>query len=298
MNNIVERIKNTMVIDENILLPKSLKIELVNICNHKCKYCVVPYVKESNHFMSDEIFYKAVQEAYRLNITEIGLFHMGEGTLHPKFNDYIDYIRDNYPNINIFITSNGTQLNKLKHCIKKNINSIKISLNGYNKQFHKDVTGVDTFELIMDHINQLVEYRNTINSSTQISASSIYYNSPEQEHFVQNISKVVDCFYYTEIFTHAGKVNNTHIELSNDDRIIKNFVSLPCNGMYNLCHIKVNGDINLCKWGVDNEFVIGNIMNDDIQTLWSSDKVKQLRYKANNHLLDTCNRCVGISNGL
>lgn len=289
METIINRVHSIMNIDiENIKLPTSLKLELSNICNHKCEYCIVPKLKQKEKFMSEKIFCKSLEEAKRLNFKEIGLFHMGEGTLHPKFCQFVEKIPLNF---DIFITTNGTQLDKLKYLVERNIKSIKISLNGYNREIHKRITGVDTFDLIINNLKELVKYRNEIKSSTQISASSIFYNCKEQEMFAQYIESIVDCYYYTEIFNHAGKVDNKHIDLTNDIRIIKNICTVPCISMYNLCQIKVNGDINVCKWGVDNEFVIGNILNDKIDDLWYSEKMQKIREKSNKKLNETCNKC-------
>lgn len=299
MNNILDRVNNIINVDTtNIQLPKSLKLELASVCNHKCSYCVVPLLKTSESFMSEKIFHKSVQEAHRLKIKEIGLFHMGEGTLHPQFNDYVDYIRNNYSDIDVFITTNGTQLDKLKYCIKQSIKSIKVSLNGYNKQSHLQLTGKDTFDLIIDNIKQLIDYRNSIKSSTQISASSIFYNCPEQNDFADNISKLVDCYYYTQIFNQANKIDNKYIQLTDDAKILKHNMDKPCFGLFNLCHIKSNGDINICRFGVDNEFTIGNILNNSLDDAWFSDKANDLRRKHLNDEIITCNKCVGIKDGI
>jgi radical SAM protein with 4Fe4S-binding SPASM domain len=294
--SIIDRIK-TAATDfdvENIKPPLSVKLELSSVCNHRCVYCVVPTIKQPYTFMSDDVFHKSINDIKDFGIGEIGIFHMGEGTLHPKIVQYTEYIIKEIPTIKIFLTTNGTNINVLKQLVEKNINSIKFSLNGYNKEVHKKVTGVDNFDLIIDNLKNLIKYRNEINSSTEISASSICYDNDEQIKFSNEISNIVDNFYYTEIFNHAGKVDNKHIDVE-DDKIITNLCVLPCYGMYTLCHIKPNGDVNLCKWGVDDEFVIGNILNNSLKSIWFSDYANDLRKKSSNGNLKTCNKCVGYN---
>lgn len=286
-------------IDTNeVKLPQSIKIELSSICNHKCSYCIVPKLHLNQYFMDFNVLKVVVEEAKRLNITEMGLFHMGEGTLHPLFTNYIDYIQTTYPQCKLFITTNGTKEEPLLYAIKKGVNSIKISLNGYNNESHREITGVDTFGIIIDNLKKMVEYRNKINSPTQISASSIFYNNEEQDTFANQLDSIVDKHYYTQIYNHASKVNNQFINLNDNPKIIHNLCSLPCFGLYNLCHVKINGDINLCRFGIDDEFVVGNILSDTLDNIWFSKKANNIRHKSLNKMIETCNRCVGISNGL
>lgn len=299
-DSIINRVSNIAydIDTDKITLPKSIKIELASICNHKCTYCIVPKLKNIKSFISDEIFYKVINEAKRLKIPEIGLFHMGEGTLHPKFKNYISYVKKTYPECVIFITTNGILLDPLKYAVECNIKSIKFSLNGYNKLSHLDVTSCDTFDLIMQNMQELIEYRNNIQSKTQISASSIYYNNSEQDSFSEYLDTLVDKHYYTQIYNHAAKIDNKFIDLSNNSKILKHLCELPCFGLYNLCHIKTTGDINLCRFGIDEEFTIGNIMNSNLEDIWFSEKANKLRNDSTSGKLNTCNKCVGINNGL
>lgn len=296
-NNIISRISNVAynININDIGMPTSMKLELSSICNHKCSYCIVPSLKIKEKYMSEKIFYKALEEAKKNHFKEIGLFHMGEGTLHPQFCKFVEQIPNTF---DIFITTNGTQLDKLKYLVERNIRSIKISLNGYNREIHKKNTGVDTFDLVINNLKEIIKYRNEISSTTQISASSIFYNCKEQNEFVDKIEKIVDSYYYTQIYNQANKVDNKFIKLTDDKHIMKNTMNLPCFGLYNLCHIKVNGDVNLCRFGVDNEFTIGNIMNSSLDDIWFSKKAQTLRDKSTKGCLETCNKCVGISNGL
>lgn len=299
-DTIIDRVHEISKTDDitDTTFPKSMKLELCGICNHKCSYCIVPMLDIQNRFMSDEVFYKSLEEAYRLNFEEIGLFHMGEGTLHPKFKDYVEYIHNNYPKFRMFITTNGTNYEQLKVCVDNNVNCIKFSLNGYNEEMHNSVTGVKTFNKVIDNLKKLVGYRNETKSTTEISASSIYYNCKEQDEFGDMISSIADNYYYTQIYNHANKKNNKYIELTSDPRIIKHVCDIPCYGLYKLCHIKVNGDINLCRFGVDDEFTIGNIIDGKLEDIWFSDKAKKIRHNSDNRLIETCNKCVGIRDGL
>lgn len=296
METITDRVSSiTSVNLNNISLPRSIKLELSEICNHNCKYCVVPKHQYRKIFMSSDIFMASIEEMNRLGIKELGLFHMGEGTLHPELLEMVDYARRRSKDFEMFITTNGTAMLQLKGLVDRNIKSIKFSLNGYDRDSHLEATGVDDFELVMNNLEALVAYRNYIGSKTQISASSIYYNSKKQNIFADKVSRVVDKFYYTQLYNHAGKVDGKPVQLTNDIKILPNLCSKPCFGLFNLGHIKVDGAINMCRFGVDEEFNIGYIENG-FDKAWFSEKAQEIRKRHLEDRIETCKQCLNFLN--
>lgn len=298
-DSIIDRVKSiSQEVDINtIQLPRSVKLELSAICNHKCVYCSVPKEKIKTPFMSFEIFKKSLEECYKNNIKEVGLFHMGKGTLAPELLRFMKYAEETYPQFfDFFITTNGKEYLPLKMLVTCNIKSIKFSLNGYSREAHFKATGVDDFELILENLKKLVAWRDKIKSRTQISASSIWYNNKEQEIFFNELSRTADNVYYTQIYNHAGKVNNEFIALTKNARIIPKLCDKPCFGLYNLGHIKADGTINMCRFGMNNEFNIGNI-KDGFKEAWFSDKAMEIRKRHLEDKIETCNKCLGLSKG-
>ena len=296
LDNIVERVKSisTEIDTKHIILPRSIKFELAGICNHQCIYCGVPHTKPACIFMKPEIFKLGVAEAYKWQIKELGLFHMGEGTLHPEILDFVDYTkREYYDYFNMFITTNGTKLEVLKGLVKAGIKSIKFSLNGYSRETHYKATRVDDFDTIINNLKELISFRDVINSPTEISASSIYYNNKEQDAFVEEMAKFTDNFYYTEIYNHAGKIPTKFIKLTDNIRIIPRLCDKPCFGLFNLAHIKVDGTLNLCRFGLDHEFDIGHII-DGFEKCWFSPRAMEIREQHMKDQIETCNECLGL----
>lgn len=296
LDSIVERVKSisTEIDTKHIALPRSIKFELASICNHQCIYCGVPHTEPACTFMRPEIFKLGVAEAYKWQIKELGLFHMGEGTLHPQILNFASYVKEEYNDyFKMFLTTNGTKLEVLKGLVKLGINSIKFSLNGYNREIHYKMTGVDDFDLIINNLKELVTYRNEIKSTTTISASSIYYNNKEQAAFAEEMLKITDNYYYTEIYNHAGKVKVEFISLVNNSMLIPHLCDKPCFGLFNLAHIKVDGTLNLCRFGLDHEFDIGHI-TDGLEKCWFSPRAMEIREQHMKDQIETCNKCLGL----
>jgi len=178
MNNgrITKRISEMYdsVDDSTIVLPRTLRIELASVCNHKCGFCAAAHGSSYIPFISDRIFEQCVKEAVRLHIPEIGLFHMGEPTLHPKFKWLVAYLKRQYPDCRTYITTNGTSFDSMAYCVEHGIDSLKVSCNGYDRDTHLKITGVDDFELVIGNLKKLVSYRDKTASHTEISVSMVY----------------------------------------------------------------------------------------------------------------------------
>lgn len=293
----LETIKNRVdniahkVDTNNIMLPKSVKIELAAICNHKCSYCIVPKIKVKQSYILIDDFRIIMQELNSLGIKEIGLFHMGEGTLHPMFKGIIQYCTETFLDTRFFITTNGTQLEKLKYAVRKGINSIKFSLNGYNREKHKELVEVDDFDEIISNLKELVQYRNEIGSRTEISASSIFCPNKEAEEFATMISSIADNYYQTQIFNQAGQVDEDLEKPDKNKWVLPKLCEKPCFGLYNLGHIKVDGTINMCRFGTNDEFNIGHI-KDGFKNAWFGPKAMEIRERCLNDQIETCKICL------
>ena len=95
----------------------------------------------------------------------------------------------------------------------------------------------------------------------------------------------------TQIYNHAGKVDNSFIELKDSPYLILNMCDKPCYSFYTLGHIKVDGTINICRFGMDHEFDIGHI-NDGFMECWFGEKARDIRARAKKDQIETCNKCL------
>lgn len=67
---------------ESLDLPKTIKLGLTTECNHACLFCINPKIRQKQ-VMTEKVFNQILTEISRLKISNVGLYHMGESTLHP-----------------------------------------------------------------------------------------------------------------------------------------------------------------------------------------------------------------------
>jgi len=254
---------------------KKIYIEITNICNLNCSFCAKH--NRQKEFLSKEKFKILLKklEGY----TKYLYFHiMGEPTIHPNINEFINLASEYFFNINI--TTNGTHLDIISD--NKNIRQINISLHSINNNLEKYLYNIfENAEKLLKN-NTIVNYRLWVkndNYNKTIEIINKYYNLN-----VLNISnkKIKENLYidYPNEFIWPN-LNN------------KNNFDGHCKGTIDHIGILVDGTVVPCC--LDNNGIIdlGNIYNKDLNEIIKDNKFKQLKdgFKQNKRIHPLCKKC-------
>lgn len=107
---------------------KWLRLELTNACNFDCAYCTEQYMTRKKGFMDIKLAKKIIDEVALTKISDIiGFQFMGEGLLHPKFNEIISYAKEN--NVKCKLVTNGSLLtdDNIHNIINSSVQEVYIS---------------------------------------------------------------------------------------------------------------------------------------------------------------------------
>lgn len=100
--------------------PNRIVLELTPLCNLACPMCPRHYVKDTDGFMTKELWFKLIDEIAETDPNSIVLpFWRGESLLHPNFVELIEYALQK--SIRIHISTNGIMVKDefaevLSHC--------------------------------------------------------------------------------------------------------------------------------------------------------------------------------------
>lgn len=250
---------------------KRIYVEISNICNLNCPFCIKD--KRSKRSMRlDEI--KIVFEKIKPYTDYIYLHVKGEPLMHNDFSKILDLAYEY--NLNVNITTNGT-------LIKKNINTLLNSkaLRQINISLHEleSIYMNDVIDLIKNNKNKYIQLRlwvnnelsnknyQILNDNFNIIGNKVYENtflSIEKEFIWPDI----DNDYYNEVGTClSGKMH----------------LAILSNGIITPCCLDSSGIINL-----------GNIFNDDLNTILNSKKyIDFIKGLNNNKLVEKlCQHCM------
>ena len=136
---------------------KKIYIEIINICNLKCKFC--PDTNRKKEFMSVEKFEQVIKKIH--NHTKLICLHVkGEPLLYPDLEKLLE-ILERY-DLKANITTNGTLINQNINILKKSeaVRQINFSIHSLtqNKGLEKEYLN-NIFKSVEQLNNTIISYR-------------------------------------------------------------------------------------------------------------------------------------------
>lgn len=257
---------------------KKIYIEISNICNLDCDFCVkTNREKHSLNIQEFELILSKVKP-----YTKYLYFHvLGEPLIHPNINEFIDIASKDFF---INITTNGYLINNIK---TDNIRQINISLHSYNDKYHKS---------LKDYLEDIYNFSITHSAKTYINfrlwAHTKYYD--------QIIGYLEDKFNINiPVNTNIKLSNNIYLNFSNefvwpDNASNKIIAENTCYALKDHIAILSDGTITACCLDASGKIKFGNIFENNIDEILNNDLfIKMLdgfkNYKRIHPLCKKCN---------
>lgn len=277
--------------------PQSVKIELTNRCNLRCKFCAVrTRLNTGSSDMDLDFFKKIVWDMRMCNVREIGLFFLGESFTAPDLLvaacRYCKDIGIPY----VFLTSNAVAAypEVVEELFKAGLDSLKWSVNCASLEQFKEITGggEKQFENAFKNIGMAWGIRNNGKYDTTISASSILYAGEQKQKMDallnEKVRPFVDKHYWLPLYQMAMYREKLERELGytptagNMGRIDEKTMMptrkpLPCWTAFTEGHVRVDGSLSACCFGSDEKFDMGKLDGTNFMHCWNSMKFRALR---------------------
>lgn len=255
----------------NIKKFKKIYIEITNVCNLKCSFC--PPTTRKAEFMSVSNF-ECILKKVKPHTNYLYLHIKGEPLLHSNLDQILKLCSEK--GFKVCITTNGTLLNQSKildillnnSCVHK----VHISLHSYeasqiNLKFEEYILNIAN---LIKHSNFLIVLR--------------LWNDGEGGLNKLN-TQIIKILKNNFDFIRDDKINNnTYIETGNkfDWGDINNINNINlnntgfCYGLRDQIGILVNGDVVPCCLDNNGDINLGNILKQDLQEIYNSDRAKNL----------------------
>jgi len=253
---------------------KQVYVEITNICNLDCSFC--PKTKREKGMMSLSSFKQVIEEV-SLYTDTVYLHVMGETLLHPDLIEMIEYT--NAKGMDVAITTNGILLPQFaKRVAGLGIKRINISMHSYI-----DKNNLVAEEQIMATIMAAEEILKRIDTT-------IFYRIWDLQNCgtKQLVDKLLSHYKVEPQYDLVTKPNGLPIKhrirlqqetqfvwpINGDNKNSKGF----CQGLRNQIAILINGDVVPCCLDNDGTIKLGNIFEDDLNSILTS-KVAQGIYE-------------------
>lgn len=284
----------------------TLRLELTNVCNHKCIMC--PHAKQERKptVMDREFALRIIDECAQLGVRRAALFLNGEPFLVKNLSEYIRHCKKSGMEY-VFITTNGAKakFDDVVAAMEAGLDSIKFSINAGSRDTYKVIHGSDDYDYVMELIKQIKAYRDNKNIKCKILSGFVItdYTINEAEDHYNKIKDFVDdiCFFKPDNF--GGYMvkeypNYVNYELRGKDLPFPYYdypnKTLPCSFLSNCVTITAEGYLSLCCSEALNYLAVEDLNNKSLEQAWKSDAMQDIRRRhQENQLKGTqCYNCM------
>lgn len=287
---------------ENLMIA----IEVTNRCNLSCPYCIRMVDKPEPKDMTPKEFNHVLKQLMPYRTERVALSGLGEPLVNPYFIDMLnDPLLKRFQKLDF--STNGTLLTQ--ETIRSLIDSrvigwIRVSLQSSRKEVMETLQRGAKFEQVVANTKNLISYARERGSRTRIYVQHLKtrLNPDESEEDFQKIlgTKFVKGVSFSKKVVSPASMGLL-MPSEGQDVLIRgvNRSQDACRNVFGISLIiTAHGDLAGCCWDCTKFQTYGNIFENSLKELRSSELLKSLREELVNrdfHRLPVCRRCLGGS---
>ena len=253
--------------------PRSINIELNNVCNHSCSFCAYALMERERGNIDDARLEGWLADAYRLGSREIGLHSGAEPFASKQLEHFVAYCKKlGYEYI--YISTNGSLATptRMKSVIDAGIDSIKFSFNAGDRETYRKVHGKDHFDRVLEHLRFASTYRGK-KKKPYLAISFVV--TRENAHTVKKIRELtrdlVDEFIPLQETNSSGQLPRE------GERALKakDICAIP----FNKLHISWEGYMRVCCNDYENLLAVEDLSKTSLEEAFYGDRFTDFRQR-------------------
>ncbi len=261
--------------------PLYIMMEQTYRCNLRCPSCVhgYPDLRKPLSFrescMPRALWDKVVLEGEKNGCPSISVHNNDEPLLVKDLADRIAFAKA-HGFMDIIMTTNGTLFTeeKIRAVIDAGVTRILFSIDAATEEVYDKVRAGGDYNKVICALKQALAYRKEIGSTLPIIRVSFVptiYNQHQLVEFVKQYKNLVD---YIDVQPYCGwKGVNAGVKPLNAAPI-QNF---RCNGPWRAVIVRGNGDVLPCPNFYGAELVLGNLHDNNLESIFNSKRTRELR---------------------
>lgn len=266
--------------------PRLIDVEMTNTCNFRCLMCPTGNFsqKREKGFMADEVFYKILEEI-RSHKTPLRFIRWGEPLTHPRILDYIRACHD--ADVLTHINTNGSKMSDdmMDALLNIPLDSLKFSFQGVDRKSYAEMRNIDFYDDLTKTIRGLYEKRGArLRPFIQVSTTITYEDKETVSKFKAALGPYCDSLNVGRTVLEYVDLNAVRLRpheleelkrLKQLESVIK--VHPECPEVFDKLSINWDGKVTACCMDSDNVMVVGDIREQTLIDIWTSDIMTQYR---------------------
>ena len=252
-----------------------IQFESSTSCNAKCSFCPRDFSRPKGQ-MSDELFYKIIDEGKKLNVSKFLPFLNGEPFMFSRIFSWLEYMEKQ--NIKVHLYSNCSLLDKEKIDFIVSLGCIEYiycSFNGAKKETYEKIMRLD-YEKTKKNINYLLDKAKFPVRVGMVLTKETY---KEKERF-------------TKMW--RGKVKFSPFKNwcgIKHDPLERTGKRISCRQVRQHFTILWDGRVCLCCFDYDGKVILGDLNKQSIKEIWDSAKLIRDKHNSLDFNMPLCREC-------
>ncbi|MCM1039248.1 MAG: radical SAM protein [Ruminococcus sp.] len=274
-------------------IPEVIYIETTNRCNAACIMCPHKLLKRPITDMTENIYSKVINDLSKVNLknTQLFIHKEGEPLCDKNIIRRILFAKEN-TNAKIGMSTNAMLLdeNMAQNILNSGLDTIYFSIDGVSAETYNRIRVNCNYYVVKKNITYFLKLRERLSSKIRVIMQMIIDadNIHEKENFIKLWDKYDVEFYLKKMhcYLDGGK--------SSFDKIDTSIQKSVCNDPFRLITVLCDGNVGCCCWDYNNEYCLGNVMENDLIELYNGEKInymRQLQREKECYNLAPCNRC-------
>lgn len=248
---------------------KKIYIEITNVCNLNCSFCIKHQRKAA--FMDLSMFEHILTQIQPFT-NYIYLHVMGEPLLHPDLKAFLLLAKEMGFYVNL--TSNGTRLKQCKEVLQGNIRQLNLSLHSFPMEngCHSD----DYIEQCLTIGDELAKHGTYI--------SYRFWNQKQgrlDDESKQVLKMIFNHYQISETYQNVRLKPRRFLHF--EEQFLWPCLTNPliskqgkCYGLINHCAILVDGNVVPCCLDAQGDMILGNIMKQSMEEILFQPRVQKI----------------------
>ncbi len=269
--------------------PHYIQLETVTKCNAKCPFCPQNEIDRGVPRMPDEIWQRVAEQTRGWGLT-YRPFLTNEPFVDVRQAEICRHIKQNDPTAKVEYNTNGELVTEktARAILEAGVDIMRFSIDGLSRECYEPSRVGVSYDSVYDRVPGFLKiWREEGYEEKGVFTEVRCIRVPENEHELDEYkafwqpkcSDVVITELYEWPWTGQKR----------EDTVLK-----PCLKVLDELFVYANGNVTMCCWDVHERAVIGNVMDQTIEEIWTGHVVNNLRTLLDDgrrDLITLCSRC-------
>ncbi len=295
--------------------PVNATIELTNLCNLRCPVCETGanILKRERGIMSLNNYRIIIDKLSPFTNTVL-LYYMGEPFLNKDIYEIIKYTKSK--NIFVKVCTNGENFDPIK-TIQSGLDEIQIQIGGISQETHAIYRLGGVLSETLDNVKALINAKSLHIKEIGLVKTKIYLGlilMKHNEHELKDFFSLAD-----ELGVDGARIESPGVRDMEQGKVFlpidkrywlydinafesgilrhKDYQPNHCRWMYYSITVTWEGNVIPCCRDVDGQYLMGNLLEDNISAIWNGERFRSFRKKMlqDSKSIPMCILCDGLT---